>query len=116
MASLAPLDNIAAASGAYLPWSSCASPKPRASSSGGVRTVMTQPEELREHAERCRRLADRTTDRTLARVLLGLADEYLERAKRLERQAAALSHGPSTAPEQQPMQQQQQIQPKKEDE
>lgn len=67
--------------------------------------------ELREHAERCRQLADSATDQTFARVLMELADEYLERAERLEPQAAELSQAPPASPEQQPMQQQQQIQP-----
>ena len=70
--------------------------------------------QLREHAERCRQLADSAIDRTFARVLMELADEYLQRAERLEQQAAALSQAPPASPEQQPMQQQQ-IQPKKED-
>jgi hypothetical protein len=70
--------------------------------------------QLREHAERCRRLADLATDRTFARVLMELADEYLEGAERLERAAAeALSRVPPGGPEQRPMQQQQQIQPEK---
>jgi hypothetical protein len=73
-------------------------------------------QQLREHGERCRRLADLATDRTFARVLMELANEYVERAERLERQAAALSQAPPTVPEQQPMQQQQQVQPKKEEE
>jgi hypothetical protein len=76
---------------------------------------MTRAAELREHAERCRRLADSATDRTFARVLMEMADEYLDRAERLERQAAAPSQAPPAIPEQPPMQQQQQIQPKKED-
>jgi hypothetical protein len=45
-----------------------------------------------------------------------MADEYLERAERLERQATVLSQAPPAIPEQPPMQQQQQIQPEKEDE
>lgn len=69
---------------------------------------------LREHAERCRRLAHLATDRTFARVLMDLADEYVEGAERLERAAtAALSQAPPAGPEPQPMQQQQQIQPEK---
>ena len=75
---------------------------------------MTEAAELREHAQRCRRLALSATDRNFARILLGLADEYLARAERLERQAAG-SPAPPASPEQQPMQQQQQNQPKKED-
>jgi hypothetical protein len=77
-----------------------------------VEKHLRDAQELREHAERSRRLADLATDRTFARVLMELADEYLERAKRLERQSAALSQAPPTTAEQQPMQQQQQIQPK----
>lgn len=70
--------------------------------------------QLREHADRCRRLANLATDRTFARVLMELADEYLEEAERLERAAAeALSQVPPAGPEQRPMQQQQQIQPEK---
>jgi hypothetical protein len=52
------------------------------------------------------------TDRTFARVLMELADEYVEKAERLERAAAAArSQAPAAIPQQQPMQQQQQIQP-----
>jgi hypothetical protein len=76
---------------------------------------MTEAAELREHAERCRRLAASATNRDYARILEGLADDYLARAKRLEQQAA-LSQTPPAVAEQQPMQQQQQVQPKKEDE
>ena len=78
---------------------------------------MTQAEELREHAERCRRLAASATDQNVARILIGLADEYVARAERLERQAVVgQSYAPPATPEQQPAQQQQQVQPKKEDE
>src|SRR5262245_12116645 len=79
------------------------------------RTVVTSAAELREQAERCRRLAASTAEQTFARVLIGLADEYMERAKRLEQQAAALSQSPPLVPQQQPMQQQQQVQPRKKD-
>ena len=82
----------------------------------GVGASMTEAAELREHAERCRRLAASATDLNYARILEGLADEYLARAKRLEQQQAALSQTPPAVTEQQPMQQQQQVQPKKEDE
>ena len=51
----------------------------------------------------------------MARVMNELAKEYIERAERLDRQAAALQTSPSAPSEQQPMQQQQQVQPKKED-
>jgi hypothetical protein len=85
---------------------------------GGVRISMSvaqygrDAQQLREHAARCRRLAALATDRTFARVLMELADEYLEGADRLERAAtAALSQAPPAGPEQRPVQQQQQIQP-----
>jgi len=77
---------------------------------------MTNAQSLREHAERCRRLATSATDRNVARILTDLAVEYQDRAERLERQATALSQPPAAVAEQPPMQQQQQIQPKKDDE
>jgi hypothetical protein len=76
---------------------------------------MTEADELREHAERCRRLANSATDRNVARVLMDMAEEYLARAERLERRASVPPRTPIAAPEQQPVQQQQQIQPKKEE-
>jgi hypothetical protein len=69
-----------------------------------VRTIIQEAAELREHAERCRRLAGSAANEHLSRILQGFADEYSERAVRLERQRGA-------APPQQPMQQQQRIQP-----
>jgi hypothetical protein len=70
-------------------------------------------DKLREYAERSRRLATSSTNQGMASALNELADEYLERAERLE---AAAQQESSTAPsEQQPMQQQRQVQPKKED-
>jgi len=73
---------------------------------------MTKADDLREQAERCRRLAKSTTDPNVARILTGLADEYMVRARGLERRTLPTVPGP--APEQ-PMQQQQQIQPKREE-
>jgi hypothetical protein len=61
---------------------------------------MSDAEELRECAERCRRLAVGVTTPGLAESLLALALDYLERAAKLEVA--------------QVIQQQQQIQPKKE--
>ena len=72
-------------------------------------------DELREYAERSRQLAASATDRGMARVLNYLAEEYFERAERLDRQAAALQRSPSAPSEQQPLQQQQQVQPNKEE-
>ena len=76
---------------------------------------MAEADELREHAERCRRLAKTATDRNVARVLMDMAEEYLARAERLERRASAPPKTPTASPEQQPVQQQQQTQPKKEE-
>ena len=73
-------------------------------------------EELRAYAQRSRRIAASATNQGMARVMNELAKEYIERAERLDRQAAALQTSPSAPSEQQPMQQQQQVQPKKEDE
>jgi hypothetical protein len=78
-------------------------------------SVMTEADELREHAARCGRLANSATDRNVARVLMDLAEEYLAKAERLERGASAPPKTPVAAPEQQPVQQQQQIQSKKEE-
>jgi len=77
---------------------------------------MRDAQTLREHAERCRRLANSTTDRNVARIATDLAVDYQDTAKRLERQAATLSLPPAAVAERPPMQQQQQIQPKKDDE
>jgi len=76
---------------------------------------VTDAQTLRAHAERCRRLAKSATDRDVARILTDLAVEYEDRVKRLERQEDALSQPPAAVAEQSPMQQQQQIQPKKDD-
>jgi hypothetical protein len=73
---------------------------------------MTEAQRLREEAKRCRRLAEAIADAKAASALVALANEYLDRAQRLERQET-LSPPPT---EQQPAQQQQQIQPKKDDE
>ena len=75
---------------------------------------MTRVDELREHAERCRRLASSVTDQNKVRILLGLADEYLTRAERLEGQFATLPPTLSSTAAERPMQQQQQVQPKQE--
>jgi len=81
---------------------------------------MSEADELREHAERCRRLARSATDPNVARILLGLAEEYLARARGLERRTT-LPKAPEALPKapeagsQQPAQQQQQIQPKPEE-
>lgn len=72
-------------------------------------------DELREYAERSRRLASSSTNQGMARVLNELADEYLERAERLDRRTATLRESPSAPSKQQPMQQQRQVRPKKED-
>jgi len=77
---------------------------------------MTDAQTLRENAERCTRLANSAIDRNVARILTDLAAEYQDRARRLERQATALSPPPTAVAEQPPMQQQQQIQPKNDDE
>ena len=66
------------------------------------RRSMSDAEELRVCAERCRRLAVGVTTPGLAESLLALALDYLERATKLDKVAPV-------------MQQQQQIQPKKED-
>jgi hypothetical protein len=71
---------------------------------------MTESERFREQAERCLRLA-KTSDREVADSLNALAAEYLDAAQRLER-LAATQIVPSAAPAR-PIQQQQQIQPKK---
>jgi len=63
---------------------------------------MSRVEELREQAERCRRLAVGATTPGLAESLLALALDYLERATKLDKVAPM-------------MQQQQQIPPKKEE-
>ena len=77
---------------------------------------MTEAQRLRDEAKRCRRLAEAIADAKAASALLALANEYLDRAQRLERQET-LSPPQSPAPtEQQPAQQQQQIQPMKDDE
>ena len=75
---------------------------------------MTRVDELREHAERCRRLASSVTDQNKVRILLGLADDYLTRAERLEGLWATLPPTPSSTAAERPMQQQQQVQPKQE--
>ena len=73
-------------------------------------------DELRAYAQRSRRIAASATDPGLARVMNELAEEYIEKAEHLDRQAATLQRSPSAPSEQQPTQQQQQVQPKKEDE
>jgi hypothetical protein len=73
-------------------------------------------DELRAYAQRSRRIAASATDPGLARVMNELAKEYIEKAERLDRQVAALPEAPPGPSEQQPLQQQPQVQPKKEDE
>ena len=43
-------------------------------------TLLDTPEELREHAERCRWLARRTIDAEVVRTLLDMADQLEGRA------------------------------------
>jgi hypothetical protein len=92
---------------------------------------MTEVERLRQQAQRCLRLA-RQTSGALTEHLQALAADYLEEALSLERrqglvhqQAPAQVHGqvqqrghqlPPPIPGQQPMQQQQQPQPNRDDE
>jgi hypothetical protein len=73
---------------------------------------MTDAEWLRDQAERCLRLARSADDPALADQLKARAADYLESAQALERLAIAPSIAPPTQP-QQPVQQQQQIQPNK---
>ena len=68
-------------------------------------------DELREYAGRSRQLAASSTDQGMARVLNELADEYLERAERLDRRAAVQQWSPSAPSEQQPTHK---VEPKKE--
>ena len=42
------------------------------------------PQDLRKQAERCRRFAESTTDRVLARQLLDLAEEYETEAEQAD--------------------------------
>jgi hypothetical protein len=73
---------------------------------------MTDAEWLRDQAERCLRLARSADDLAQADRLKARAADYLESAQALERLAIAPSIAPPTQP-QQPVQQQQQIQPNK---
>jgi len=66
---------------------------------------MATEEELREQAEQYRQLAKTCTTPGLAELLLALAANYLEHAFKVSRSTMAS----------QPQQQQQQIQPKKEE-
>ena len=72
---------------------------------------MTEAERLREQAERCLRLARSSTDKTIIERLTELAADYLEQARALEG-APQGSHVPVSPTQDQPMQQQQQVQPK----
>lgn len=51
--------------------------------------IREQTRFLREQAERCRRLADATTDTDIARRLLQLAREFEEQAAKLENDGGA---------------------------
>jgi hypothetical protein len=75
---------------------------------------MSDAEWMRDQAERCLRLARSTNDPVLADRLMARAADYLESAQVLERVAGAPSITPATQG-QRPAQQQQQIQPGKED-
>jgi hypothetical protein len=75
---------------------------------------MTDAEWLRDQAERCLRLARSADDQALADSLMARAADYLESAQALERLAVPQSIAPATL-RQRPVQQQQQIQPKKEE-
>src|SRR5262249_56653870 len=50
----------------------------------GEGAVMRDAQTLREHAERCRRLANSTTDRNVARIAADLGVDYQGTAQRLE--------------------------------
>jgi hypothetical protein len=75
---------------------------------------MTDAEWLRDQAERCLRLAQTATDPELADRLKARAADYLESAQTLER-VAAPRLVPRTSPGRLAPQQQQQMQPKKEE-
>jgi hypothetical protein len=51
---------------------------------------MAEPFHLREHAERCRRIARDSTDSALRDSLLGLADEYIARVAAKENDHPAI--------------------------
>ena len=85
---------------------------------------MTEVERLRAQAERCLRLAQQAVATDVAQSMYYLASEYLEQARALERTATQHqqrgselpppAHGPAHAEPH--VQQQQQIQPPKEEE
>jgi hypothetical protein len=72
---------------------------------------MTEAEHLRDQSARCLRLARASTDKTVIERLTELAADYLERAQALERAPPGFQV-PGPPPQDQPMQQQQQVQPK----
>jgi hypothetical protein len=74
--------------------------------------VSDEANRLREQAERCLRLARASTDKTMLERLTELAAEYLEQAQALEGAPPGSQVPGPPAPQDQPMQQQQQVQPK----
>jgi hypothetical protein len=81
---------------------------------GNRLACMTEPERLRAEAAHCLRLAETAGGAEATARLRALADEYLARARRLERHEAVWSQISPPGSEQQQPQQQQQIQPKNE--
>jgi len=73
--------------------------------------VSDEANRLREQAERALQLARASTDKTVIERLTELAAEYLEQARALEGAPPGSQVPAAAAPQDQPMQQQQQVQP-----